>query len=61
MPYRDTDFASLDLFIRKLVAHLRMGNFLHSNVCMKAALGDADQDQVLCKHLGRVLGVSFNP
>lgn len=22
-------------------------------VCMKAALGDADQDQVLCKHLGR--------
>lgn len=34
-----------------------MGIFFHSNVMMlfawKAALGDADQDQVLCKHLGR--------
>lgn len=59
MPYRDTNFTSLDLFIKKLVAHLRTGNFLHGNVCMKAALGDADQG--LCKHLGRVLGISFNP
>lgn len=51
---KDMIFASLDLFIKKLVIEWGISSpamlFL---VGMKAALRDADLDQVLCKHLGR--------